>query len=129
MVYTVAKMIEIIGKGGYPSPSSSSWWWPFGGNQLIQLNKTDLVMVGHPPAIDGSSCQLSPQTNIPVAKVLEFLGANQEAIASMYTSMDDPELHLRNKMMGRAKEEDCILWTIDHHFGENDICYYVTVNR
>jgi hypothetical protein len=129
MVYGVAELINLIGEGGYPIPSSSSWRWPFGGTpQLQQLNKTDLVMVdGH--HIDGSSCSLHPQTNIPVARVMEFILANQEAIASMHKSKDDPEVLLRNKMMGRAKEEDCILWTVDHHFEETDICYYVTVNR
>lgn len=131
LVYTVAYLLDIVGKGGYET-NPNRWWWSKPERQ--QLEKISLVLAEESPIEEAKL-----QRNLPAKNVIEFINANEEHLSK------DPEI------TGDAAEEDGIhprtlltisalddieknadgnyLWCFDHHFGGTGIVYGVTVNR
>lgn len=140
MIYTVAHLLQLIEKGGYPiEPIISSWRLPFSTKQrqaTKQLEKTGLVM-DELCGMD-QTCSSKPRVNVPVANVLEFIEANEEALSKDEEIVGEkpknkgdpnPKFDLYKRMMDRVKGTHAFLWTIDYKFGEKDLVYFVTVNR
>ena len=159
LVYTVAYLVDLIGKGGYPAvdesssspplPSSSSSWWPSSWWKpkppLKQLQKTDLILSEYCSDNDtpSKSCHTKLKRNLPASTILEFIDANQEALSSdseitgnVPTSRKDELVHPRTRLVLSAMQsiqqnnpQDSSLWCFDHHFGDTSLVYAITVNK
>lgn len=146
LIYTVAYLLDTIGKGGYPMPAEqessgwfSSWFQP--EPVMKQLEKTELVLSPE-CTIDGGEnpdCHITLQTKLPAIKIFEFIMANQEALSQdpEITGETEAEDEISPKSLIvltaieniKAHQDQSYLWRMDHHFGNTDLVYAVTVNR
>lgn len=131
LIYTVAYLLDLVGKGGYPVTSS---WFPWSQPELKQLEEIDLVVADRGDATHYAS--LKP--NLPADKVLTFINANADALSKddeITGDTDGDEVHPRTKLILNALRDikqgakDNFLWSFDHHFEGTEIVYAITVNR
>jgi predicted lipase len=145
LIYTVAYLLDLIGKGGYPDPDApapSSWWSSWSSNKpaLKQLSKIELVLASECSFDSNGVCDhVKLQHNLPAKNVLEFIQANAEALSQdpeiTGDTSSDREVSPRSRLVLAALENVKLyqdanyLWCMDQHFGNTDLVYAVTVNR
>ncbi|KAL3941476.1 MAG: hypothetical protein SGARI_000587 [Bacillariaceae sp.] len=158
LIYTVASLLDTIGKGGYEQQEveeKSGWfsWWNKAPPKLQQLERLDLVLAedcfGEDDGkliveeSDGDKSTTDYRSklkdNLPAKDILEFLKANEAVLSrdpeiTGDTDADDkvsPEANVLLEAIETVKlhVEDNLVWTMDHHFGSTDLVYAVTVNR
>lgn len=141
LIYTVAFLLDTIGKGGYVDKEDSRGWFAsLLRPKRIQLEKTDEVLSQEGNIDPDSDCtDVKLKTKLPAKNVIEFILANQKALSQdeeiTGDTKNEDQISPKTLLVLTAIEnikvnaDQSYLWRLDHHFGNTDLVYALTVNR